>query len=253
MIDAQPLTTDIDFGRSFLRFSSERIKHTPRMRIDAACTMIAPDGSAPRTYYLTCPCIAESMYIAENLIHQPVAEFILIARPRVEFLMLKLHASAAIDQRTPLRFNDVMPTKDGLGAKVVQLDVTVRSLPRVERIESYEHFRDALFGNRIINGRTTYTEPDGTTVVLDYPATTINVRHDARDWQVDAGPIVLPSEPRGTLEVSRMNVGFMVFNRWDYAEAVVRDAAPAGDTGAKTNHYHRPVKLRCSHELFASP
>ena len=176
---------DIDFGRSYLYFTTTRVNHTPRLVIDAACTLVGPEQVA-RRYFLTCPCVGERMYVPEDLIHEPVAEFRLAASPRSEFLVMKNHASASDDVRSAHRFGETFPTHDGEGARFVELDVTLAH-HSTEPIADYASFRDALLGNRAINGRTTYTDEDGKTVVtMDYPVKTGNVAHDQEVWQVDA-------------------------------------------------------------------
>lgn len=245
---------DLDFGRSFLTFSTTRVNHTPRLRIDSTCTLSGPDGRG-KTYFATCACIGEAMYVPTGLIHEPVCEFNLIAAPRDEFLMIKKHADSAADVRSAHRFGDVMPTHDGKGAKVIGLDVQLVRFRHVEPITTYGEFREALLGGRVIHARTSYTEDDGTRVVLEYPANTTNVAHDREAWQVDAGPIVMPTPGAASdniLQVSRLDLAYLVFNRFDYAEAVLRQPSPIGKTGAATLHYTlRHTLSHCRHELFA--
>ena len=229
---------DIDFGRTYLRFSTTRVNHTPRLDVDAACALIGPDGDV-RRYFLTCPCIGERMYVRQDMILEPPCEFNLIAAPDDQFLMTKRHASAEHDVRTAHRFGEVMPTHDGEGAKVIELAVDVNRHAVVRPVQTCEDFRQALVGNRPMNGRTTFLDEDGvTTVVMDYPLRTVNVANDKEAWQVDAGPVLLPAfDPAGDLEVSRFGTAFMVFNAWDYAELVIRQPTPVGGGDARTNHY----------------
>jgi len=245
---------DIDFGRTFLRFTSTRVEHTPRLRIDAVCTLTPATGPA-RTYFLTCTCVGERMYAATDLIHDPVSEFNLVAEPGVEFLMIKRHACAEHDVISAHRLGETMPTHDGKGAAVVELDVTVARHNRMTRVDGYRTFRDALFANRPVNGRTTYTDDDGSTrVVMEYPAGTVNVAHDREAWQVDAGPVLMPV--RGgpcRLDVERFGQAFLVYNRWDYAETVSRGAAgAAGGSPGQTRFYNLRRNLHCCNELFSS-
>lgn len=240
---------DIDFSRSYLFFRTTRVNHTPRLRLDAACTLTR-DGRQ-RHFFLTCPCIGEAMYVERDLIHDPVAEFNIIAAPRDQFLMMKRHADAVHDVHSAHRFGETMPTHDGRGAQVVDLDVKLSRYAAVHPIQDYGEFRAALLNGLPINGRTSYTEPDGTEVVLDYPANTVNVAHDKTSWQVDAGPIVMPTiakDEAGKLEVERLVLAYLVYNRQDYVEAVIRCPAPMGD--ATTNFYHQHHNLDCHNELF---
>src|SRR4051812_14343830 len=56
-----------DFGRSFLRWTSTRNNHTPRMQVDAACTLTRNGRS--REYFLSALCTGEKMYADKDLIH----------------------------------------------------------------------------------------------------------------------------------------------------------------------------------------
>lgn len=210
----------IDFARTQLRFSTTRVNDTPRLNVDAVCTLTEP-AKGPRRYFLTCACIGEAMYVREGLIHEPVHEFNLIAAPGREFMMIKRYANASLDMLTALTINDTMPTHDGRGAKVVELEVSEVFHAAVQRIEDYAAFREALLGGKLINGRTSYTTADGLRVTLDYPARTVNVAHEQEAWQVDAGPILMPlSLPtNSTRLIERLDMAFLVFNCFDYAEA----------------------------------
>lgn len=247
------MSPDIDFGRSHLYFRTTRVNHTPRLLLDAACTLRQTDGTE-KTYYLTCACIGEAMYVQTGLIHEPVAQFNLIAEPRRQFLMIKRHASAAHDIRSAQKFGDVMPTHDGKGAKMVDLDVKVSRHARTTPITTYEQFRDALLNNRLINARTTYTDDNGkSTVIMDYPCKTVNVAHDKPAWQVDAGPVLMPAVSGPvTLEVERLDQAFIVYNRFDYAECVIRRRTSLGTDPAagENHHYSLRRNLTCRHELF---
>ncbi len=244
---------DVDFGRSYLTFSTTRVNHTPRLQIDAACTFCPPQGQA-RTYFLTVACIGEAMYVPTGLIHEPVCEFNLIAAPCDEFVMIKRHANSDHDVRSAHRFGDVMPTHDGKGAKVIGLDVKLIRAREVEPISNYEAFRDALLSGAMINGRTTYTDEDGKTqVTLEYPTKTTNVAHDKEAWQVDAGPIAMPATNHSSsLTAERLDLAYLVFNRWDYAEAVIAQRTPLSNTpnAPATHHYSLRRNLVCRNELF---
>jgi hypothetical protein len=248
----------IDFGRSFIRFRTTRVNHTPRLRADAACTLTQPDG-AHRRYFLTCPCVAEEMYLERGLIHEPTAEFLLVMAPQDQFLMMKRHADARHDTRGVHRCGEVMPTHDGRGATVVELDCSLAYYNRAAKIESYAQFREALLENRLICGRTTFVEEDGVEVVLEYPANTVNVAHDKEAWQVDAGPIILPlpvskKDAKG-LDVTRLDTGYLVYNRWNYAEAVLRRRTPLDsphEDAPSTNFFSLRRSFDCRNELFVA-
>lgn len=239
---------DIDFGRSFVYFRSTRINHTPRLLCDAACSFISPDGGR-RDYYLSCPCIGEAMYVRTGLIHEPVMEFNIIASPTREFMIIKRYADTRQNVRSAHRFGEVMPTQDGQGARVVRLDVHLARQREAEPVTTYEQFEQSLLNHRVMNGRTTWTDGDGRTqVVLEYPLRTVNVRHDGRDWQVDAGPILAPVPGAVSgLEVSRLDIAYLVYNRFDYGEITLRrHVASPGEA----SHFQPPRGLECRHEMW---
>jgi hypothetical protein len=49
-----------DFSCSFLLFQSDRVNHTPRLQLDAVCTVTGSDG-ATRQFALTTACVGENM------------------------------------------------------------------------------------------------------------------------------------------------------------------------------------------------
>lgn len=240
---------DINFSRSFLWFSTDHSQHTPRLDVDAACTIIKPGGER-RQYFLTCECIGEKMYADTGLIHDPVAEFNLIAEPRQQVMLLKRHADGAQDLRSPHRFGDAMPTNDGKGAHIKRLDVRLGRWSGATPITDFQTFHDALHDGVVVNGRTTYTDDDGSQIIMEYPCRTINAHNHDPKWQVDACPVLMTvgGESAHELEVTRLDMASIVFNRFDYAEVVIRRGSASLD-GA--NQYAVRRTLECQSELFA--
>ena len=244
-------SNDIDFGRSFVRFSTTRVNHTPRMGLAASCTLQVP-GSEPVMYHLSVACIAENMYEAKGHIQEPVAEFNIILQPRVEFMFLRKHADSVNDRRAAYTFGKTMVTNDGKGASVVELDAHLARFKHAMPIKDHAAFKDALLGNHPINGRTIYTDADGQTkVTLDYPVNTGNVRNDREEWQVDAGPILAPAltAKAGKLTIERLEMAFIVYNTRDYSELAVRDLSPVGSDGHSA-FYKNILPIQCRNEMY---
>lgn len=254
---ALPAVNDIDFGNSYLRFSTMRVEHTPRMRLDGVCTFL-PERGEPRSYFLSCSCVCESMYLATGLIQRPIAHFNIVLSPGREFMIFKRHASAARDVRSAHKLGEVMPTHDGRGATMVAIESNPRRFRKVSPIRTAGEFRAALLGDRTINGRTTFLDADGSTrVVLDYPAATTNVANREEAWQVDAGPLLFPvrAPGAGRLEVERFDLAYLVYNRLDYAEAALGGPAaldPDATGGPATHHFTGVRALACRNEIFAA-
>ena len=209
-----------------------------------------------RSYFLSVACIAENMYRSSDLIHEPAAEFTLIVSPGTEFLMIKRHASAEHDVRSARRVGEVMPSRDGRGSKLIEAGVSVTRYGQIHSIKDCADFRQAQLESHPINGRTTYIDDDQTTrVTLDYPVTTCNVRHDPPAWQVDAGPLLIPDGSLSgpdELQINRLELAYMVYNHFDYAEAIIRrsTAVSPDQPTIMTNHYSRVRPLQCHNELF---
>ena len=245
--------SDIDFARSFVRFTTTRVNHTPRLHLDACCAIEFPGGQT-RAFYLSCPCIGEEMYVDRDLVHLPPQEFVIIVGENDEFLAIKRMPSSDDDLRLAHRVGESMPTHRGAPATVIEARATLARHTAVRPLRTYDEFRSALLENHPINGRTTYEDPDvGGRVLLEYPARTVNVANGREAWQVDAGPLLVPSEPvESDLSITRMNMGYMIYNAWDWAELAIRAPTPLSDDPAqgRTAHYSKVRRISCRHELF---
>ena len=107
-----------------------------------------------------------------------------------------------------------------------------------------------------MNARTSYTLADGTAVVLDYPVKTSNVGNADESWQMDVGPLLLPlpqpdPEHRPELLVSQLSLGYLVYNRLDYAEGSVR-AKTETSGGGHVNFFSQRTELQCETEIWAA-
>jgi hypothetical protein len=241
-----------DFARSFLRFTSDRVNHTPRLQLDALCRLTEP-GREARQLVLTAPCLGESMYVATGLIHQPTFEFAMVAEAGVAFAVLRHHANAADDVVEARRVGAAMSTRSGVPSRVTALDVTMARFEAVEAIGDYDAFRRALLADRPIVGRTSYLSADGTFVEVEYPVKTGNVAHGAPSWQVDAGPVLwLDASANAELLVSRVGLAYLVYNDFGWAEVARRVPTPLGEGSPATAHYGAVERVIVRNELFAA-
>jgi hypothetical protein len=256
----------IDFARSTLIFRTTRVQHTPRLQLDATCTLTGRDGET-RRFVLTCPCIGEHMYLDTGLIQEPPFEFLMIAEHQREYAIIRKHASAAHDVREAHRFGESMSTRSGVPAALTGLDVRLTPYPHLQAVRpdtAHADLRAALDHDWPVVGRTTYLDPDGeTTVVLDYPVKILNVAIDRPVWQVDTGPILVPDLQPGGVGAEgplagRFTLAFLVFNRWDRAELALRrptpllPAEPGRPSPLATEHYSQVRTLAARHELFCA-
>jgi hypothetical protein len=249
--DRHARPVDWDFSRSFLRFTSDRVNHTPRLQLDALCRVTLPAGTS-RELVLTAPCLGESMYVASGLIHQPPFEFVMVAEAAVAFAVVRHHANAADDLSEAHRVGEAMSTRGGVPARVTTLDVTLRRFSGVERVRDYDDFRRVLLADRPMVGRTSYNIGQGALVELEYPIKTGNVAHGMPAWQVDAGPVPWLDSVDAELLVGRAGLAYLVYNDFAWAEVARRVPTPLRDGGPATAHYGAVERVVVRNELFAA-
>lgn len=238
-----------DFGKSFLQFTTDIVHHTPRLAVDAICTirdLDRPPDSA-RKYYLSASCLCENMYQPADLIQKPVSEFNIVAQPGEEYLIIKRSARAGDGSRQALRIREQMTTHRGTDA-LSDLQVTMRQHAALRPITSYSQFRTALLENRTINGRSIWQE-EGREITLDYPAKTVNISRAQKAWQVDAGPLLVARELGNGREIMGLHLGYVVFNSWDRCEISILTNISL-EEGGTTSSYGAVTTVACRNELF---
>ncbi len=239
-----------DFARSFLKFTTDHSNHTPRLQVDASCTL-TPRGGPGTTYYLTASCISESMYAPANLVHQPASEFVMIASPGEEYMIIKCFAAARPDLCEAHRVGQKMSTHCGQSSTMLKVEVDMALAARVRKLVEYDEIRSAILGNRCLNGRTAFRDEEGTEVVMDYPIRICNIPHDQRRWQVDTGRVLLPSRPGNLgLTVSRLSPAYIVFNDWDWAEVAILSLATSDQKKLSAAQYCDIRRLTTKNEIF---
>lgn len=234
-----PPSVDLLHSWFFFRTTST-FDHTPRMQLAASCR-VAPPAQEPWTAYLSHPCIAESMYKAAGLIQEPVAQFTAIVIHDRELAFLRRTVVDAAETRSQIRRGEQMPTHSGIPATMLEIRTALAPARDVAPLVGYAAIREATLGGARITGRTMFTW-DGAQIVLEYPVTTINVSNDTDAWQVDAGPVLLPTRSatgEGFL-VDSLEPGYLVYNQPDWAELT----SLGGDGQA------RPVRVAATNELF---
>ncbi len=235
------VSVDLLHSAFFFRTTST-FDHTPRMQLAASCR-VERDGEAPVVAYLSHPCIAETMYADRGLIQEPVAQFTAIVIHDQEVAFLRRTVLDAAETRTSIALGAQMPTHSGVPATMLELRVKLAPLGRAEALVGYDAIRRATLDGVRIVGRSRFMLGEAW-VTLEYPVTTINVSNDRDAWQVDAGPILLPTRvaPAGAIAVDRMEPGYIVFDATDWLEWT----ALGGDGRA------RPVRVDgATNELFA--
>jgi len=232
-------TTDLLHSWFFFRTSST-FDHTPRMQLAASCRVERP-GSPAWTAYLSHPCIAESMYRAADLVQEPVALFTAIVIDGRELSFLRRTVVDAAETRSSIALGAQVPTHSGIPATMLEIRVRLAEARSVWPLVGYAAIREATLGGARIVGRTRFRWA-GADATLEYPVTTINVSNDMDAWQVDAGPVLLPTRSTGGegFAVDALEPGYLVFNQPDGLELT----SLGGDGHA------RPVRAAGTSELF---
>ena len=243
---------DYDFSHSFIRWTSTRVQHTPRMQLAAACRVIR-DGET-RDYFLSEPCVAEAMYQPHDLVHRPPCEFMMIMSSKGEFAFAKLYADLARNQSESHQTGGVMSTHDGLGAKVVDLACHLTPVADARPLHGYDQVRQAILSGQRLNARSLLVSADGEgQVILDYPLKTVNIANDRQAWQIDAGPILLPNLGAAQpWSVAGLRPGYLVCNAPDWVEWTCRAVLPS-DEREPGSHFGAPQRHAAHTELLALP
>ncbi len=235
-----------DYSRSFLRWTSTKNNHSPRLQIDAACTLTRDGRSSD--YFLSAMCTGETMYADKNLIHLPANEFAMVCESNKQFMFFKWFAAPELNVIEPHRVGEVMTTQDGKGSRIEEMPVHMAYHARVRPLTTYAEIREAILGNKRLNGRTEYLGEDGkTTVVLNFPIKICNIAHGRERWQIDT-PILLPDlAARAELPIGVFRMGYIVFNSWDWAEVILRKPGkqPAGKSA-----FTESRRLTAKNQLF---
>ena len=144
---------------------------------------------------------------------------------RKGLMFVKHFAEAPGYSRLANRLGETVPTHDGKGSTITEMNTGIRNFTQVVEMTEYQEVYDAMMGNYPILGRTSYTTLRGEEeidVVLEYPITVMNARHKHDTWQIDTGLILVPDfSIECKLEVGIFRRAYIVYNKWDYAEHVM--------------------------------
>ncbi len=214
----------LDFGRSFVWFTSSRVDHTPRLQLAARCT-ITGRGKAPWVGYLSEPCIAESMYQPADLVHLPAVQVYFVIVPDTEVLMIKRSVDGRSEDRFDRKLGEAMPTFSGVPSRITELGVTLNGWSSLQPLDEYGEIRSATLAGAPLVGESVYESGDET-VTLEYPISTMNVAHGRPSWQVDIGLAIVPDgdaapdQPAqvAASPISRISLASIVYNTFDKIE-----------------------------------
>lgn len=245
----------IDFYNSFVQWSSPTDDHTPRVALYAGCRIRREDEEF-KQYYLGYPCAGEQMYVKKNIFHQPTLDVHFVCSEGDQLMFVKHFADAPGFSRLANRLGETVPTHDGKGSTITEMNMAIRNFNDVVEMTEYQEVYDAVVKNMPILGRTSYTtlkDDKEIDVVLEYPVTVMNIRHKHDTWQVDTGLILVPDfSIEYKLEVEIFRRAYIVYNKWDYAEHVMELPDKIDDAVFPIVQLTdpRPLALRSRNQLF---
>ena len=204
----------IDFARSYMRWFGA--VNNVRILVDAACTLTDDATGKSETYYLIAPCRAENTHGDTKLISNPGYEFCGVWGPDEKRIM----RFAWTSDRDNTQYE---PKADTL--EIRRFEKT-RSLEDAEAI-----FKATMESSEPMVSRTTIQGGrQGLTAVLEYPVNTMNVVDGPMRFQVDTGPLIVPNfNIKAARPIECLEVGYVVYNRFDEAEFTVRKPVPIMD------------------------
>jgi hypothetical protein len=228
-----------DYTRSFIQFTTANPSNIPRTSVDAVCTLTGSDGVA-RQFVLSNACIGENMYADKGLVQRPGTEFLQVASNNDLFMFIKDAGGACPDIRSHQRAGDIMPSHSGKGVELVRVAVDMKHHAQGTPLTTHADACEAMLDNRVINVRTTYSDPDGTKVVMDFPLRCTNVWPEEKRWQIDTGRILAFAPASGSGElVERLRPAYIVANDWDWAEIAIQSLSFDGSRAARYDDIHR--------------
>ena len=206
----------IDFSRSYMRWFNP--ENNVRILVDAACTITDENSGKADAYYLIAPCRGENTHGDRDLIRMPSFEFCGVWGED-EHLIIRTHYVSERDNRDYRAGGDTLD---------------IRTFGRTQQLSDSETvFKATMESTEPLISRTTIRdESRGITAVLEYPVNTMNVKQDPIRFQVDTGPLIFPDFTNPVArQIESFEVAYVVYNRFDQAEFVLRKPVAVGESG----------------------
>ena len=201
----------IDFSDSYLTWLTRKGASYGRFQVESTCTIRCFDLEKTETYYLAPAVIAGNVYAQNDLVKQPVYLF-QIAASKQRHAIFRTFASHSDDQNSFDNNSDLF--------EEVELHITKKEAAVLKDFDSIDfHFRN----HSTMTARMCYDTKPNLQIEIEFPIKHINIQREKRLFQVETGPILIPSEPpSGRLSKVKgqyyFNIAFVHFNRSDCAE-----------------------------------
>lgn len=230
-----------DYSRSFVTFVTKERSNNARIQVEARCTIVDNIDGSEEEYHLLASCKSEDTYGKGVLFYEPNYDFCAIFSDK-EFILIRVGA--------PYKPNDTIGDNEGFFEEV-RRDIVMAD---EEVLAGNVDIVKATLDNRLLNGRTTITDPAGRyRATIEFPIKTMNANDIRNIYQVDTGPILLPdfkSQERRMVE--RFDLAYIAYSKPDEAYFVIQEPISVCTTEEpKVNHYSRIVRMEAENEVVA--
>lgn len=255
----------IDFARSFLWWRIDADKLPPgtvtvpppyalnnaRVPLDCLCVVGETATGKRRQFALGASCKTEAVGAERDIWPQPNADFIPVLSDDGEMLGIKTYD--IVGRQLPLVVGAMQPERQV--SKVAEVFESARTdITRVdaEPLATAAEVVAAILANRRLVARTLYGD-ERYRIELEYPVKTVNANERDTVFQPDTGPVLVPDFEREPEEmIDSLQLAFIAFHTFDWAELLVRVPVPVAD-GVEVYHYARSMRIESRNELWALP
>lgn len=229
----------LDYARSYVTFVTRGRTNQARIQVEARCQMTWPDGRAEETW-LVASCKAENTYAERNLFQQPNYDFaMLYTRERYRICRIGAEHGSA-------------PAESGLIAErfeSARFDLSWAE--GAEWLKDDQSVLAATLAGRPLVAQNRLVHTSGATALLEYPVKTMNINTELRCWQVDTGPLIVPTEPAWAGDLDGFDVAFAAFRTTAWTEYIARAPLSVGDGAATIDHFHEVSVATAGNSLWA--
>jgi hypothetical protein len=200
----------IDFSASYLTWLTRKERSFGRFQLEAACTIRDFSREKTETYYLAPAVIAGTVYAKNDLVKQPVYLF-QIAASQESHAIYRTFVSHVDDQSSI--------DKNSTQFDEVEFHITRKEATVIKDFDDIDfHFKR----HNSMSAFISYETLQHYQIEIEFPIKHINIQRERKLFQVETGPILIPSEaPTDWLSEGQscfFKTAFIHFNRLDRAE-----------------------------------
>lgn len=190
-----------------------------RFNLEARCHITEEASGQSAELFLGAPCRSEYTIARRNLFQIPSTEW------RMAF---SRNCSVPIAKDPSTQTEATAPTP--LAEQFADFAIDIRTYPQTEDLADVPQIVAATFDNALLNAASTYRDPRGFAVTVEYPVHLININADPPQFQICTGPVLLPDLATWDgAEVHRVFVADVAISDFDWVEFILRrqvEAAP---------------------------